>query len=290
MTFLKRRIDVVFQLGTGVFGESGTNTVTCSGLRVQAHIDKVFGPGMGEAQVRIYGLTPSLMNQLSSLNQATMATRKNTILISAGDDVNGMATVFQGQIMISQIMLNTAPDTALMVLAQGGAFAAVQLVAPTSYPGAADAAVVMQNLAHLAGLEFENNGVSMQLATPYYPGSPLEQIRRCAEAGRAVFDYVIDDKTLAIFPVGGARGTQIPVISPDTGMVGYPNYSTSVYGIELTTLFNPLLRPGGKVQVKSGLEVANGTWQVFNLQHELESETPNGQWFTRFSGASLSVQ
>ena len=290
MTFLKRRIDVVFQLGTGVFGESGTNTVTCSGLRVQAHIDKVFGPGMGEAQVRLYGRTPSLMNQLSSLNQATMATRKNTILISAGDDVNGMATVFQGQIMISQIMLNTAPDTALMVLAQGGAFAAVQLVAPTSYPGAADAAVVMQNLAHLAGLEFENNGVSMQLATPYYPGSPLEQIRRCAEAGRAVFDYVIDDKTLAIFPVGGARGTQIPVISPDTGMVGYPNYSTSVYGIELTTLFNPLLRPGGKVQVKSGLEVANGTWQVFNLQHELESETPNGQWFTRFSGASLSVQ
>jgi hypothetical protein len=287
VSFVKRRIDLTFQLGTGTFGESGTNTVTCSGLRVHAHIDKVFGPGMGEAQIRVHGLTPSLLNQLSSLNQATMATRKNTVIVSAGDDVSGMATVFQGQIMISQIMLNTAPDTALMILAQAGAFAAVQTVQPTSYPETADAAVVMQNLAHLAGLDFENNGVSMQLATPYYPGTPLEQIRKCAQAGRAVFDYVIDDKTLAIFPVGGGRGSQIPVISPEAGMVGYPNYSTSVYGIELTTLFNPLLRPGGKVQVKSSLEVANGTWQVFNLQHELESEDPGGQWFTRFSGSSL---
>jgi hypothetical protein len=286
VSFVKRRVTVVFQLGEGVFGESGTNTVTCSGLRVHAHIDKVFGPGMGEAQIRIHGLTPSLLNQLSSLNQATMAIRKNTVIVSAGDDVNGMATVFQGQIMISQIMLNTAPDTALMVLAQAGAFAAVQLVPPSSYPVSADAAVVMQNLAHLAGLSFENNGVSVQLATPYYPGSPLEQIRKCAQA--AGIEYVIDDTTLAIFPVGGARGTQIPVISPATGMVGYPNYSTSVYGIELTTLFNPLLRPGGKVQVESSLAVANGTWQVFNMQHELESEDPGGQWFTRFAGSSLT--
>lgn len=287
MSFVKRKISVTFQLGEGSFGESGTNTVTCDGLRVQAHIDKVFGPGMGEAQIRIHGLTPSLLHQLSSLNQTTMATRKNTIIISAGDDVSGMATVFQGQIMIGQIMLNTAPDTALMVLAQAGAFAAVQTVPPSSYPGSADAAVIMSNLAHLAGLNFENNGVSVQLATPYYPGSPLEQIRRCAQA--AGIEYVVDDKVLAIFPVGGARGTQIPLISPATGMVGYPNYSTSVYGIELTTLFNPLIRPGGKVQVQSGLEVASGMWQVFNVQHELESEDPGGQWFTRFSGAALNV-
>lgn len=287
MSFVKRRIDLTFQLGQGTFGESGTNTVTCSGLRVQAHIDKVFGPGMGEAQIHVYGLTPSLLNQLSSLNQATMATRRNSVIVSAGDDTNGMATVFQGQIMIGQIMLNTAPDTALMVLAQAGALSAVQTVSPSSYPGSADAAVIMQNLAHLAGLDFENNGVSVQLATPYYPGSPLEQIRKCAQA--AGIEYVIDDKTLAIFPIGGARGLQIPVISPDTGMVGYPNYSTSVYGIELTTLFNPLLRPGGKVQVQSSLEVANGTWQVFNVQHELASEDPGGPWFTRFSGAALNV-
>jgi hypothetical protein len=286
MTFVRRRVSLTFQLGTGTFGESGTNTVTVEGLRVQAHIDKVFGPGMGEAQIRVHGLTPSLMNQLSSLNQATMATRRNTIIVLAGDDISGMSTVFQGQIQVSQIMLNTAPDTALMVLAQAGAFAAVQNVPPSSYPGSANAAVIMSNLAFLMGYAFENNGVSVQLATPYFPGSPREQAQRCAEAGK--FEWVIDDGTLAIFPIGGTRGGSIPLISPETGMVGYPNYSTSVYGIELTTLFNPLLRPGGKVQVKSGLEVANGTWQVFNMSHELQSEDPGGQWYTRFSGASLN--
>ena len=287
MTFTRKKIDITFRLGLGSFGESGTNTVTCSGLRVQAHIDKSFGPGVGEAAIRIYGLTPSLLNQLSALNQGEMAIRQNTVIISAGDDVSGMATVFQGQITLGQILLNTSPDTALMILANTGALAAVKTVPPTSYPGTADAAVVMQNLAYLAGLKFENNGVSMQLSTPYFSGAPLQQIRKCAEAGRAVFDFVIDDDTLAIFPRGGARGGGIPLVSSETGMVGYPNYSTSVYGIDVTTLFNPLIRPGGKVQVQSSLAVANGTWAVYNIQHVLESEDPGGQWTTRFGCSSL---
>jgi hypothetical protein len=216
-----------------------------------------------------------------------MAVRQNTVIVSAGDDVSGMATVFQGQITLGQIMLNTSPDTSLLVMANTGALAAVKTVPPTSYPGTADAAVVMQNLAHLAGLKFENNGVSMQLSTPYFSGDALHQIRKCAEAGRGVFDFVIDDDTLAIFPVGGARGGAIPLVSSATGMVGYPNYSTSVYGIEVTTLFNPLIRPGGKVQVKSDLAVANGTWGVYNIQHMLESEDPKGQWTTHFGCSSL---
>ena len=148
MTFLKRRIDLSFALGLGgVFGESGTNTVTVSGLRVHAHIEQVNGPGMGQAEVRVYGLTPSLLNQLSSLNQATQVTRKNVLTVSAGDETNGMAVVFQGQISVGQIMLNSAPDTHLLVLANSGGLEAVQRVAPTSYPGSADAAVIMQNLA-----------------------------------------------------------------------------------------------------------------------------------------------
>jgi len=288
VTFLKRRIDLSFALGLGgAFGESGTNTVTVSGLRVHAHIEQVNGPGMGQAEVRVYGLTPSLLNQLSSLNQATQVTRKNVLTVSAGDDVNGMAVVFQGQISVGQIMLNAAPDTHLLVLANSGGLEAVQRVAPTSYPGSADAAVIMQNLAYLADLDFENNGVSVQLATPYFTGSPWEQMKRCAEHGN--FNYTIapngNRKVLAIFPKDGARGGAIPLVSPATGMVGYPSYSTSVYGLELTTLFNPLLRIGGQVKVQSSLEVANGTWRIFNLQHELESEDPGGQWFTRFSGA-----
>lgn len=291
MSLLKRKIEVTFQLGTGVFGESGTNTVTCSGLRVHAHITGCFGPGNALAQITVYGLTPSLLRQLSALNQGSIAIRKNTIVVSAGDEVNGMATVFQGQVMLSQIQLNTAPDTGLVISAQTGAFAAVQRVEPSSYPGAADAAIIMQTLAFEANLGFENNGVSVILATPYLPGSPLEKIRRCAQA--AHIEYVIDSvkNVLAIFPIGGSRGGSVPIISSETGMIGYPSYSTGVYGgLSITTLFNPLLRPGGVVQVQSSLEVANGRWGVFEIEHELSSEDPGGPWFTKFTGSVLYEQ
>lgn len=289
MSFIKRKIDLTFQLGTGTFGESGANTVTCSGLRVHAHITGCFGPGNAAAQVNVYGLSPSLLNQLSALNQGSMAVRKNTLIIAAGDDVSGMATVFQGQIMLSQIMLNTAPDTTLSIMAQTGAFAAVQRVAPTSYPGTADAAVIMQTLAYEAGLGFENNGVSVILPTPYFPGSPLEKIRRCATA--AGIEYLIDaaKNVLAIFPVGGSRNGLVPVISPATGMIGYPSYASGNYGgLSITTLFNPLLRPGGVVAVESSLQVANGQWGVYDIEHELSSEDPSGPWFTRFTGSILN--
>ena len=286
MTFLKRRIDVTFQLGEGgTFGESGTNTVKCSGLRVQAALKEVNGPGLGQANVRIFGLTPSLLRQLSSLNQGTMSTRRNSIILDAGDDVNGMATVFQGQIQVSQIMLNTAPDTTLTLMASAGGLAPVQRVSPASYPGTADAAVILQNLAFQAGFGFENNGVSVILATPYFPGDTWSQIKRCAAA--ANIQYTIDAKknALVITPIGGKRGGQIPLISPQTGMIGYPSYSSGVNGLSVTTLFNPLLRIQGQVQIQSSLEVANGTWSVFNLEHELESENPGGQWQTRFDAA-----
>lgn len=283
MTFFKRRITATFQLGLGgTFGESGTNTVVCEGLRVQASIHECNGPGLGQANVRIHGLTPSLLRQLSSLNQATMAARRNSIILEAGDDVNGMATVFQGQIQISQIMLNTAPDTSLALMASAGGLAPIRRVTPTSYPGTADAGVILQNLAFEAGLDFENNGVSIPLSTPYFPGDTWSKIKRCAAAGK--IDFTIDAKknALVITPRGGARPGDIPVISPNTGMIGYPAYSSGLGGLHVTTLFNPLLRVQGQVKIESSLEVANGIWRTFNLQHELESEDPGGQWTTQF--------
>ena len=30
----------------------------------------------------------------------------------------------------------------------------------------------------------------------------------------------------------------------------------------------------------SAVRAANGTWNVFNITHDLESETPGGKWFT----------
>lgn len=294
MTFVRRRIQVVFRLGQGVtFEESGTDTIYIDGARVQAHIDKVVGPGTGQAQIRIYGLTPSLMNQLSSLNAADMNTRMNQVTVLAGDDISGMAVAFQGQMILGQQTLNTAPETSLLVVGQAGYLAAVQLMPPTSYGGTADIGVIMSNIAAAAGWQFENHGVSLQLATPYLWGSPYDQIRSCHRALGGKFEYTVDDgkpQTLAIWPEGGTNGTLVPLISTETGLVGYPDYSTSLNGLDVKTIFNPQLKVGGAVKIQVATDcpmiVANGVWKVYDIQHDLESETPGGQWFTRFRASS----
>lgn len=289
MTFIRRKIDLTFQLGTGSFGLMGYNVVTLSGLRVQCSILKTNGPSLGEAHLRVYGLTPSLLNELSALNQADMAARQNRIIVKAGDEKMGMATVFEGQVAVSQVDMGSAPEVALNVQAFAGQLFALKTDDPVSYPGSADAAVILANLAQKMGMTFENNGVSVQLATPYYAGSLMEQARRCAEdAGVELF---IDDSepgknTLAIWPRGGKRGGLIPLISPETGLVGYPGYSSGTMGgITVKSVFNPNLRIGGLARVQSDLHVANGQWQIFDLSHDLDSEMPGGMWFTHFNGS-----
>lgn len=283
MTFARRKIDLTFQLGTGAFGETGFNTVTVSGLRVQASITKAGGTTLGEAQVRVYGLTPTLMNELSSLTRQIMMQRQNTLIITAGDDEAGMGVVFQGTIADGWRDLNAAPNSVLHVIALAGLFQKLKPVPPSSYPGSADAATIMASLAEQMGLSFENNGVSVILATPYLPGTAFDQAQRVADA--ANINWIVDAGVLAIWPRGGSRGGAIPLISPETGMVGYPAHNG--VGIALTTLYNPSIRAGGTVQVRSEIPNACGQWFVTALTHDLESETPGGQWFSRFQGAPL---
>ncbi|WP_347558583.1 hypothetical protein [Robbsia sp. KACC 23696] len=284
MSFARRKIDLTFRLGTGNFGESGSNTVKVSGLRVHASIEKAGGASMGTAHLRVFGLTMSMMNQLTgivALIDGQIAYRANEVVVEAGDDVAGMSVIFQGQIAKSQIDMSGAPESALMIVGTAGLFDASKPVPAVSYPGSADAAVIMQNLATQSGYSFENNGVSVILSSPYFHGSARDQMVACANA--AGIEWIIDDGVLAIWPKGGARGGAIPVVSPETGMVGYPIYDSP--GITVRTVFNNQLLYGAKVKVESSLAFANGTFIMFHLAHELQSETPNGAWFTQFYGS-----
>lgn len=287
MSLKSRKITITFQLGTGSFGNSGQyNTVTVEGLRCYVQISNGGANSMGAASIRIYGLQPTIMDSLSALNlpignTQVMSARKNTVLIAASDDDGNMATIYQGGIWTGQIDMNESPDTSLIVTAIAGIFDALNPIPPTSYPNSADAADIMKYLAGQMGYKFENNGVSVQLSTPYFPGSAREQAIRCANAANIA--WTIDNGVLAIWPIDGFRKGTLPLISPDTGMIGYPTYWTS--GISVKTRFNPLLKIGQLVNVKSSLLVANGNWHIYNLAHELESESPNGPWETSFNGS-----
>jgi hypothetical protein len=285
MSFTRKQIRVTLQLGTGAFGESGENTVTLSGHRIHATIENAGGASMGTASLRIYGLTPSLMNQLSGVIKnvdGQLAMRRNQVLIEAGDDVTGMSLIFQGQTSGSVPDYSDPPDSALVVTAHAGLFQAVSPAPALSYPGSADAAVIMQNLAVQSDLSFENNGVSVMLSSPYFHGSPRTQMQSCAKA--AGINWSIDNNTLIIWPKGGARGGAIPLVSPATGMIGYPAGDLNG-GVNVRTVFNPQIQIGKAVQVQSSIAIFSGQFVTFNIAHELQSETPEGQWATSFYGS-----
>jgi len=282
VSFVTRRIDVTIALGEGNFGNTGANTVKLQNLRVSCQIQRSGLPGADTANVKIYGISLSLMNQLSQLGAVTTYLRNNRILIEAGDADAGMSTAFNGTIDWSAASIDEQPYAFLEVAAFTGILPALKPAAATSFQGSADAADVIQGIAKRMGYGFENNGVSVQLGTPYFSGSARQQLLTCINAAN-IYGYIDDvKKVIAIWPIGGSRAGSIPLVSVESGMVGYPRFSD--FNIALRTRYNPSLTMGGDFTVKSTLTGANKKWTVNQLGHNLESQIPGGAWFSDFQG------
>jgi hypothetical protein len=291
-SYARRRLEVVFTLGavtdlrTGqtrqpTFGSTGKNTVTLTGYRIAANIAKVGGMSQGVAQLRIFGMPLPLMNELTLLGALPLATKNNTVSVFAGDDQVGMGLVFTGNITQAWANMKAAPQAVMEVMAQTGVYHALAPVPPTSFRGSADVATVLSGLAELMGVTFENNGVTAQISNPYFPGTAREQAMRCVQHAGIEWNGV-DNGVLAIWPRGGHRGGVVPLISPETGMIGYPGYTQ--FGVSVQTLLNPSLTFGALFKVQSSSIPANGTWEIYKLAYNLESETPGGPWFTQIEG------
>ena len=99
-------------------------------------------------------------------------------------------------------------------------------------------------------------------------------------------EFGIDDGTLWIAPRGLPRKTQsVPEVSAATGLKEYPVFDKK--GLRLTTLFNKDIKFKSKINVTSKVAQACGVWVVHELRHHLESETSNGQWFSKLSCARV---
>lgn len=274
-SFTLKGLTAIITLGAGTFA-GGATQVTLTGLRIIANIDKAGGVSMGTARFKIYGMLQADMNQLTMIAFHPLQNPNNKIQIIAIDDGNE-STVYSGTIISAWAEYGAAPEVYLTVSALTGYFSLINPVAPTSYKTGLPVSKIMGDLAKLAGFTLENNGVTAVLPTSYFPGTALEQIKECAKA--ANIDYYLDDDTLAICPKGLARNTPtIPLMSKDTGMVGYPSFDRM--GISFSALYNPALRFGGLVTIKSDVLRANGTWRIVSVAHDLESLVPDGKWFT----------
>lgn len=279
MSFTKKRIVTDISLASGQFSIGGGNNAALRGLRTSCIIEVNGGFSQSNMQMAIYGLPLSLMNQLSNVGKNLNKSLLNTITVQAGDDEMGMHLVFQGQIYSAFVDARAMPEVAFRIQAIPGGFDKVKPATPMSFKGSGDVSQMMSQVAGKMGLSFENNGVSLKLANPYYAGSLFQQAASIArDAG---IEWIIDRGTLAISPPGTPRKGGGVLISPTTGLVGYPMFNEAQ--VICQVLFDPVIKMGGEVEIQSDLTAANGKWIVNQLVHYLDAEVPKGKWFSLVS-------
>lgn len=278
--FAKRVINVTFQLNSGgTVDGSGQNTITFSGHRVVANIEKGTLPSGLKADVTIYGLSLDHINQLSVAGLVwQQRVNKNIIQVDAGDADTGMSNVYTGLILEASPDFEQ-PDSPLHVMATASADLQLKPVPPNSYATPTSVETVLGALAAQGGWGFENNGVNTILAGMYLPGTIWSQVASVVRAA-GCFACLDDGKNvLAVWPKAGARVSPSPaVISSENGMIGYPHFQANM--VTVRNLFDPALDVfvGKPIQIVSQLVAANGSWMVTSLHYDLTSEMPGGHW------------
>lgn len=259
-------------------------TITFSNLRASLDVDKAGGMMMGTGKAKIYGVPREIMDEVTTLQWRPRTLLANTVTVYAIDGQT-RTMVFHGNVVNAWGDYQSAPDVYLYIHAQSAFFEQTQTPPPRSYNGPVLVAKIMELLAGELGVSFENNGVTAVLASIYLRGSNVDQIRALAKA--AGIDYYLDGKTLAICPANQPRAGVAPVLSPSTGMVGYPTFDG--YGVTLHSLFNPAVIHGGQIKVESSVGPASGFWIVTSVSLRLESEKPGGAWFMTIRGNEIGL-
>ena len=290
-SLVSRNLTVVFTLGEipGTkttpaiplyFQPGNSKSVELTGRATEATITQAGSYAMSQAEITIYNAPLSIANAVASYGQPLYYMNRNTVALLAGDDQAGMSLAFEGNITEAAVDFTQTPNLAFNVTAATGIDAAMTPVVPLSYKGRVDVVNIIAQIAATMGFAFENDGVSCIISNPYLQGTALNQLQLIARA--ANINYFLDRGTLAIWPKNVARGSSqgkppVPV-GPDTGLYGYPTYTT--FGCMFRTLYNPMLDYGSAVKVTSSLPPAQGEWIVYNLAHVLSAQVREGDWFS----------
>ncbi len=273
-SFRKRGLKVQITLRKGKF-KDGSNSIMISDLGMTATVEKAGPPDFGKASVSIYGLPADVMEQLSTLSMMPMFYNFNYINIFAGDEIQGYSQIFAGTIQNATADFNSQPDVKMNINARVGFWGSVTAQGQNVVSGSQPVSGFISNQAKLAGMTFENKGVTSSVQNAIFSGSPVEQAKQAAEQVGA--ELVIDDDKMILIPQGGAIKGNVPVLSAETGLLGYPTMSQN--GIEFKAIFNPAFRFAGLIELKTMVPKCTGQWRIIKLSHKLSSNLPgDGSW------------
>jgi len=80
-------------------------------------------------------------------------------------------------------------------------------------------------------------------------------------------EWSIQDETLQIIPAGQGTTESVILLASDSGLIGSPNKTAK--GVEFTSLIQPRLRPGRRVQIDS--RALKGIFKIRKVEHAGDS-------------------
>ncbi len=279
----KKKLEFVIRLNKGAkFQASDTDTVILKGYRAAVDVVNAGAYMMGQCKARIYGVSQSIMNDVTTMQWQAQTLRNGQIEIYAIDGET-RSLVFRGDIKNAWGDYGSPPDVYLNIEASVDYDFQITPVQPTSFKGVWKLKDVFQWYATKMSLVLEYDAGDGQIENGYYADTLLNQVRKIVQ------DYnlslTIEGYTLVITKKGFAR-TKIEkcVVSKETGLIGYPMFDS--ISITCKSLFNPNIRHNGLIEVKTDIATplfrTNGEWTVASISHSLESEKIGGAWFSTF--------
>ena len=273
-SFQKRQLRVEVTLGEGTF-DGQHNTRVIEGLETSVNIEKPGLPDKGKASISIANMAYDDMAQLTMLAFRPLTLQKNSIRIFAGAEGGELSLAFSGEIISSWADFSGFPTVHMRMEAQTGGYAALMAQGPLAAQGEVAAEKLLQQFANEMGYTFINEGVTASVRNAVLSGSPLEKAQAVARQIGA--QLIVDDNRLILMPYDGVRTGTAVLLTPETGMLGYPSFSNE--GISLSCLYNPCLELGGLVRVESVVPGATGTWKINKLSHNLlANASSSGPW------------
>jgi hypothetical protein len=293
-SFTEKQLRTTFTLGdkTATFQGTAANQLVLAGMRTVASLQGALGY-LWQMDLQVYGMRQQDMNALSVIGVLDKPTQigQNSVLLEGNQgDGSGWFKIFDGIIIEGGPEYRTMPEVYFHCQAVPGAYyAGQQPTAPLSYKGSTSIVTIAGQIASKLGVQLKTNGVSGTLPNGgYFPKTPIDQLDYL-KSKSGTFDYTIDPgtNTLNLFPVNQQTKQVSPrsdvpvlVISPSTGLIGYP--TAEVMGIGVVALFHPtLLNLGTQFHVTdSEIAGANGYWLAYQQSLALEAFKLGGnQWF-----------
>lgn len=277
-SFTEKRLKVVITLADDsctVFDSSGNNTLTIETLRMTA-TTLICNRQASQLDLKIYGMRAHDMDALTSAWIDSNAIRDNRVELYA-DNGDGYKLVFKGTIIEAQPLYKMAPDVPFQILGMISYFNTIEVSQPLAYSGTVSMKTIGQDLAGKMGLSFASEGIDgINLNNPNYPGTVFDQLRDACYDAKV--DFYFQGTTLVFTPVEKPfSNTPTVVLSPTSGLVGYPEYGRR--GLIVTAFYDPAFLCGSAIEIQnSAVKGTNGRWYPFSAQFNLSANFPRGPW------------